>query len=150
MNTNQRTARGVAGAADWTCICSAAAVLAPATGGGTASFNFNSCAAAVVTPPPPTFVPPAGIQCLDSPLHTVMASELYAAVSSTSRRLQDRQQYSSTRLKGPEVIWTVKIVVSAGDSTVGKLIANFQVGQGFGSGPSARIVTLSKNKCDTS
>ena len=48
------------------------------------------------------------------------------------------------------MIWTVKIVVSAGDSTVAKVLAHLEVGQGFGSGPATRIVTLSKNKCDTS
>ena len=102
------------------------------------------------TPTPPPFVLPAGFQCLDSPLHTIMASEQYAQISSTSTSLLDRRQYFATRLKGNSMIWTVKIIVDAGDSTVSKAAAWFEVGQGYGSGPAPRIVTLSKNKCDTS
>ncbi len=106
--------------------------------------------AGVCTTAPPPFVLPAGFQCLDTPLHTIMASEQYARISSTSTSLLDRTEYFATRLKGNSMIWTVKIIVAAGDSTLAKALAFFEVGQGYGSGPTPRIVTLSKNKCDTS
>ncbi len=131
--------------ADWTCMCSAVASTPTPTPTPTPTSSPTPS-------PPPSTTPvplPSGTSCIESPNFTIDSSMQLDTIYSTST-ISERSN-DTPRLKGPNTIWTIRLVINSGDTSIGKsalpAISHVEA-------PSAqrsfRKVVISSQKCDMS
>ena len=116
--------------------------------------EFPSAFPTVTSTPPPSqpVTPPAGTACLSIPTflrnNPLSLANSYRKTYSTST-LADAS-HDQYRLKGNNTIWSVPLIVNAGDTTAGKLVAQLNFGEAPASQRAFRKVVISKSACDMS
>ncbi len=115
------------------------------------SYSFTSCTV-TATPPNPPVTPPAGTACLNIPNflknNPLSPAHNYRKIYSTST-LADAS-HDQYRLKGNNTIWSVPLVVNAGDTTAGKLLAQMSFGEAPASQRAFRKMVIARSACDMS